>query len=138
MLTAVTKTAMRSELDENQSTFIRAPLYFAAGILASLLIFPAPFNYAAIVVVTLGDGIASIIGRMYGAHRIRFTGGKTLEGTAAGAACAFGGALIFVSPTTALVVTLVGMAVELIHLRISDNLTVPLLSGLMITVIGNP
>ncbi|MEW6604300.1 MAG: phosphatidate cytidylyltransferase, partial [Thermoproteota archaeon] len=106
-------------------------------VLASLLIFPAPFNYAAIAVVTLGDGFASIAGRLYGRNKIPYTGGKTVEGSAVGLVCAFAGAAIFVSPTTALIAATIGMTVELLQLRITDNLTVPLLSGLSISIIGN-
>jgi Dolichol kinase len=131
LFSAITKLAMRNDIgQENQNMFVKAPLYFAAGILASLLIFPAPFNYVAIAVVTLGDGFASVVGRMFGKHKIPHSGGKSLEGTTAGICCAFAGASIFVSPTTALVAALAGMAVELLQLRISDNLTVPFVSGL--------
>lgn len=137
-LTAITKMAMRNSAgEEKQSTFVKAPLYFAAGILASLLIFPAPFNYAAIAVVTLGDGFSSIVGRLYGRNKIPKTGGKTLEGTAAGFIFAFAGAAIFVSPTTAIIAATVGMVVELLPLRVTDNLTVPLMSGLSISITGN-
>lgn len=70
LFTAVTKMAMRNDNnDESQNVFVKAPLYFAAGILASLLIFPFPFNYVAITVVTLGDGFASVVGRMFGKHQ---------------------------------------------------------------------
>ncbi len=138
LLTSVTKMAMRDDRgNEKQSTFVKAPLYFAAGILASLLVFPAPFNYAAIAVVTLGDGFASIAGRLCGKHKIPYTGGKTVEGGTVGFVCAFAGAVVFVSPTTALIAATIGMAIELLPLRITDNLTVPLLSGLSISIIGN-
>lgn len=141
VLTAITKIAMRDANntadEEKQNTFVKAPLYFAAGILASLLIFPALFNYAAIAVVTLGDGFASIAGRLCGKNKIPKTGGKTVEGSAVGFICAFAGAAIFVSPATALIAALIGMTVELLQLRITDNLTVPLLSGLSISIIGN-
>lgn len=138
VLTAVTKMAMRDGAgEERQSTFVTAPLYFAAGILAALLIFPAPFNYAAIAVVTLGDGFASIAGRLYGRSKIPHTGSKTVEGSLAGLVCAFAGAAIFVSPTTALIAAVIGMAIELAPLRVTDNLTVPLLAGLSVSIIGN-
>lgn len=137
VFTTITKMAMRDSAEEKQNAFVRAPLYFAAGILASLLIFPAPFNYAAIAVVTLGDGFASVVGRLAGKTKIPHSGGKTLEGTAAGIVCALVGAMIFVSPATALTAALVGMTVELVQLRVSDNLSVPLSSGIVITVIGN-
>lgn len=82
MFTTITKTAMRGEDDagggEKQSAFIKGPLYFTAGILASLLIFPAPFNYVAIAVVTPGDGLSSVMGKMHGKNKIPHTGGKTI------------------------------------------------------------
>jgi dolichol kinase len=134
VLAAITKMAMRQG-DEKKGTFVIAPLYFAAGILASLLVFPEPLNHAAIAVVTLGDGAASVAGRLYGRHKI--AGGKTIEGTAAGLLCAFAGAALFVTPTTALAAAAIGMAVELLPLRVSDNLTVPLLAGLAATLAGN-
>lgn len=121
LFTAITKMAMREDIgEENQHGFVKAPLYFAAGILASLLIFPAPFNFVAIAVVTLGDGFASVVGRMFGKHKIPHSGGKSLEGTGAGVLCAFA-----------------GMAVELLPLRISDNLTVPFISGLTALVVSS-
>ena len=138
LLADITKMAMRNDFgEENQDVFVKAPLYFAAGILASLLIFPAPFNYVAIAVVTLGDGFASVVGRVFGKHKISHSGGKSLEGTTAGILCAFAGSLVFVSPTTALAAAFAGMAVELIQLHISDNLTVPFVSGLTGLLVGS-
>jgi dolichol kinase len=135
--TTITRIAMRDDNGhESQSTLVKEPVYFAAGILAALLIFPAPFNYAAIAVVTLGDGFSSIIGRLYGRNKIPYSGGKTLEGTAAGLAFAFAGCLIFVSPPIALIAASIGMITELLQLRVSDNLSIPLISGLALTIIG--
>jgi dolichol kinase len=136
ILTTITNLAMRTGRDEAGNTFVMAPLYFAAGILASLLVFPAPFNYVAIAVVTLGDGAAAIAGRIYGRTRIPCCHGKTLEGSVTGLACAFAGSLIFVSPLTALAAGAAGMLVELLPLRISDNLTMPLIAGLTAVLIA--
>ena len=134
IITTITNMAMRVDR-ENQTRFIAAPLFLAAGILSTLLIFPAPINYAAIAVVTLGDGSASIVGRMYGRNKIPFSNGKTVEGTAAGIICAFVGASLFVSPAMAITAALVGMIVEFLPLRINDNISVPLLAGLSIMII---
>jgi len=134
IITNITNMAMRAD-KENQTRFIVAPLFLAAGILSTLLIFPAPINYAAIAVVTLGDGSASIVGRMYGRNKIPFSNGKTVEGTAAGIICAFVGASLFVSPTMAITAALIGMIVEFLPLRINDNITVPLLAALSIVII---
>lgn len=130
VLTTITNLAMRkASNDEAGQRFVKAPLYFAAGILASLLIFPDPINFAAIAVVTLGDGAAAIVGRLYGKTRIPHLA-KTVEGTMAGLAFAFGGSLLFVSPVIALSAASVGMLTELLSWRISDNLTVPMMAGL--------
>lgn len=134
VLAAVTKIAARSESEEKEAKFVKAPLFFAAGILASLLIFPAPLNYAAIAVVALGDGLASVAGRMYGKHKIPHTGGKTVEGTAAGMACAFLGAALFAPPYIAAAAAAAGMAAELLPLRAGDNIIVPLLAGAAATL----
>ena len=134
IITTITNMAIRVD-KENQTRFIVAPLFLAAGILSTLLIFPAPINYAAIAVVTLGDGSASIVGRMYGKNKIPFSNGKTVEGTAAGIICAFIGALLFVSPTIAITAALIGMIVEFLPLRINDNISVPLLAALSMTLV---
>ncbi len=134
VITTITNMAMRVDR-EKQTRFIVAPLFLAAGILSTLLIFPEPINYAAIAVVTLGDGSASIVGRMYGRNKIPFSNGKTIEGTAAGIIFAFVGASLFVSPTMAVTAALIGMIVEFLPLRINDNITVPLLAALSIMII---
>jgi len=137
IFTTITRVAMRdADGHESQSTFVKEPLYFAAGILAALLVFPAPFNYAAIAVVTLGDGFASVIGRLYGRNRIPYSGGKTIEGTLAGLVFAFAGCLIFVSPTIAIIAATIGMVTEFLRLRVSDNLSIPMITGLALTIIG--
>jgi len=84
----------------------------------------------------LGDGFASVIGRLYGRNRIPYSGGKTIEGTAAGVVFAFAGCLIFVSPTIALIAATIGMITEFLQLRVSDNLSIPLITGLALTTIG--
>lgn len=130
VLTKITNLAVRSSHNgETESSFVRAPIYLAGGIVASLLIFPYPVSYVAIAAVTLGDGSAAIVGRLYGRIKIPYLN-KTIEGTVTGLVCAFAGSLVFVSPVTALVAAGVGMLVELVPWRISDNLTVPLLAGL--------
>ncbi len=137
VFTTVTKMATRNYGREKLDRFIASPLMLALGILATILIFPAPNSYCAIAVVTLGDGFASVVGRMYGKNRIPFSGGKTLEGTAAGILFAFVGGSFFVSPVIALTAAVFGMIVEFLPLRINDNVSVPLFAGLSITIIQN-
>ena len=117
---------------EDKYRIVMSPLYLAMGVMVSLLIFPEPINYAAIAVVTLGNGAASIVGKRYGRHCILCTG-KTVEGSVAGFVCATVGALVFIEWHLAILAAAVGMIVEMLCLRrINDNITVPLAAGFVI------
>jgi dolichol kinase len=121
--------ASQSELCQ----FTFAPLYFAIGILLTLVLFPPPANYAAIAVFTLGDSAASLVGRRISKKPMPFNRAKTLEGTLAGFSFALLAAAIFVDPQIALIGAAVGMLVEYLPLPINDNLLMPLTAGLVFT-----
>ena len=133
ILSSITwNAANKTELYE----FATSPIHFALGIAISLLIFPAPIRYVAITILTLGDGCAHLFGMKFGRTRLPFNKGKNLEGTIFGFLFAFLGAMIFVDPVRALIAAAVGMLVEGIPLPINDNLTMPLASGLILTLIS--
>ena len=133
VLSAITwNAANKTELYE----FATAPIHFAVGIAVSLLVFPSPICYVAIAVLTLGDGGAHIFGMKFGRTRIPYNKGKHLEGTLFGLVLAFFGALIFVDPTRALIAAACGMSIESLPLPLRDNLTMPLVSGLLLTLIS--
>jgi len=125
------KTARKPELYE----IATAPALFALGIILSLILFPAPINYVPIATLTLGDGFATIFGKTLGRTVLPLNKGKTLEGSAFGFIFAFSGALLFVNPTKALISSAIGILVELLPLPINDNLTIPLITGLALTLI---
>jgi phytol kinase len=109
--------------------FVTAPIFFAMGIIFSLLVFPPHVAYTAVVVLTFGDGFASVFGRIFGKTSLLFNRKKNLEGTICGFTCAFLGALLFVSPLQALVAAAVGMFAESLPLPVDDNLVTPLSAG---------
>jgi dolichol kinase len=115
--------------------FATSPISFALGIVFSLILFPAPTSYASIAILTLGDGFATIFGRKFGSIIFPFNKGKNLEGSVFGFLFASVGAMLFVDPVKALVGAAVGMLIECLPLPLSDNLTIPLASGLVLTVI---
>jgi dolichol kinase len=125
------RAANKPELYE----FATAPIFFALGIVLSLIIFPAPISYASIAILTLGDGFASIFGRKFGSVTFPFNKGKNLEGSIFGFLFASVGAMLFVDPIKALVGAAIGMLMECLPLPISDNLAVPIASGLALTMI---
>jgi phosphoserine phosphatase len=123
--------ATQSELFE----FTTAPIFFALGILLTLLIFPNPANNAAIAIFALGDSTASIFGRIYGKRALPFNRGKTLEGSTAGFIFAFLAGTFYIAPTKALMGAIVAMFIEYLPLPVNDNLITPLLTGAVLSII---
>lgn len=113
--------------------FVTAPIFFAVGIILSLLIFPTSIAYASIAVLTLGDGFASFFGKIFGKTPFSFNRKKKVEGSLFGFIFAFLGATLFVDPMKGLVAATVGMLAECLPSPIDDNLLVPLAAGLALT-----
>ena len=121
-------SASQSELCE----FTLAPIYFAAGILLTLLIIPSPASYAGIAIFTLGDSSASLVGGTLSKGSLPFNHSKTVEGTLVGFFFAFLAGSAFVAPWLALIGAAVGMLVEYLPLPVNDNLLMPLCAGLVL------
>lgn len=140
VFSAITKhAASQSEL----YGFAAAPLYYAFGIVLTLVLFPAPASSAAIAIFALGDSTASIFGGL-GSRRLPFNKGKTLEGSLAGFFFAFLAGIVFLFPLTApplpvpliaLIGAAIAMIIEYLPLPINDNVTIPLFTGLALTLI---
>lgn len=118
-----------------QYEFAAAPIFYALGIMLSLLIFRPSIGYASIAILTLGDGFAALFGGKSGKTLFPFNKAKCVEGSLFGFIIAFLGALFFVDPTSALVGATIGMLIECLPLPISDNLTIPLVSGVALSVL---
>lgn len=114
--------------------FATAPIFFALGILLTLLLFPSPANGAAIAIFALGDSAASIFGKAYGQKMLPLNKGKTLEGSLAGFMFALLAGMYFISPFRALLGALVAMTVEGLPLPLNDNLVTPLITGMALTL----
>ena len=132
-VSAVTRhAASQSELHG----FAAAPLYFAGGILFTLVAFHAPANYAAIGMFCLGDSTASLFGGLV-SNSLPFNKGKTWEGSLAGFFFAFLAGMLFLPthPLVALVGAAIAMTVEVLPLPINDNLLIPIITGAALTLL---
>lgn len=112
--------------------FAAAPIYFALGILLSLLLFPAQSSSGAIAIFAAGDSSASLFGG-FSKTMLPFNKGKSYVGSVAGFVFAFIAGSVFVAPWKALVGALVAMTVEAIPLPVNDNILMPLSAGLALT-----
>ena len=130
-ISAITRhAASQSEL----RGFAAAPLYFAFGILFTLLVFPAPASYAAIAMFCLGDSVASLFGGLISTS-LPFNKAKTWEGSLAGFFFAFLAGTFFVSPLLAFIGAAIAMTVEVLPLPVNDNVLVPVITGAALTLL---
>jgi HAD superfamily phosphoserine phosphatase-like hydrolase len=134
-LPLISTITRKAALPAERYGFATAPLYFAIGILITLLLFPAPVNGAAIAIFALGDSTASLFGGLISEKPLPFNKGKTLEGSIAGFFFAFLAGSFFVSPALALVGAAVAMAIESLPLPVNDNILMPLFTGLALMLI---
>ncbi len=129
----------------------KGSLYFLAGVLLTIKLFPKDIALLSIMILALGDSISTLVGINFGRTKqfINGSGTKLLEGTLAGVIAAFLGclALILLVPgfsvgiLQALAACIGAMIVESIDLQVNkqpvdDNIIVPLTAGVVITLIS--
>lgn len=132
LFSAVTRrAAIKPELYE----FVTSPILFALGITATLILFPVPINYSSIMILALGDGSATLLGKKFGRTVYPFNKRKRIEGSIFGFLLAFLGARLFVDPVRALIGAAAGMLVESLPIPVSDNLAIPIVSGMMMILV---
>ena len=125
----------RAAIKPERHEFASSPILFATGVMFSLFLFPTPINYVSVAVLTLGDGFATVFGRIIGRTVFPFSKGKMVEGSIFGFLFALLGALLFVNPIKALTAATTGMIVEFLPLPVNDNLTIPIVSGLSLMLL---
>jgi dolichol kinase/phosphoserine phosphatase len=131
LISQVTRlAASQSELNG----FAAAPLYFAFGILFTLVVFPSPASGAAIAMFCLGDSAASLFGGLISTS-LPFNKRKTWEGSLAGFFFAFLAGTFFVSPLLALIGAAIAMTIEVLPLPVNDNVLVPIVTGAALTML---
>ena len=108
--------------------------YLLFGYLLTVLLFPMEIAVCAMIILSVGDSFAAIVGKSFPIWNI---GGKTLSGTLSGIFVSFLFSL-FVVPGLPIMVILVGavfgMVVELFSNRLNDNFLIPVLSGLIMFI----
>lgn len=112
----------------------RGAFYFYLASAVSLFLFSQTVALLSITVLALGDSFSTAVG-IFGKRRIFYNRKKTWEGTFAGFAAAFAGCFL-INPYLALPAALAGMTVESLPMEIDDNLTIPILTGIALSVIA--
>ncbi len=98
---------------------IGAHLYFAIAALINVLLFPMQIAISTIIVATISDALAAIVGKSLGRHR--FKNGKSIEGSAAFFLSALLVFYFFVPLPLAIVGAIAGTVVEFFNVPPNDN-----------------
>ncbi|MCK4669604.1 MAG: hypothetical protein KAT43_00250 [Nanoarchaeota archaeon] len=115
----------------------RGPLLLLVGCFIALFIFEYNTALAAIMILAIGDSFTNIFGP-FGKMKTKLHRKKFLEGTIAGIIGATLGAMLFVPFGIAFVATLVAMFAELVDLEkyyLDDNILIPVVAGLIMTLL---
>jgi len=107
-------------------------ILFFFGIGFSLLVFPLKIAILSVIVVSVGDSLSTLVGVHWGRHKTKINPKKSWEGTLGGFLGAFVVCLIFTNLWMAIIAAGVGMIMELLPVRINDNLLIPFSVGIVI------
>jgi len=116
--------------------FVLGPVTLGIGAMLALVLYPNPAASIAIYALAFGDGLSSLVGRMFGTIRIPFTGGKSVEGSLT---------CFFAVLTSAYALTgdfaksallaLIATVVEALPSKDMDNILLPVVTGIFAVMI---
>jgi len=117
--------------------FVLGPVTLGIGAMLALLLYPAPAAFLAIYALAFGDGLASVIGKLFGS--VEIIGGKTVEGSLACFVAVFA---VTIGLTrhfgTAVLIAGTATILELLPSDDMDNIILPIGVGLMATLLLIP
>lgn len=117
------------EKDRNQ---LNASTYFLLSSFITILLFKREVAVVAILFMSLGDPAAAITGNRFGKTAIF---GKTLEGSLGCFIFCFFVSLLFFDIWVSLAAALAATLIELLPLKLDDNLLIPPVSGAVLTLL---
>jgi phytol kinase len=112
--------------------FVLGPVMLALGVILTALIFDPVSAQIGITALALGDGLASLVGKLCGKICIPFTKGKTLMGSLSCFIAIFLSTLCITrSLAPSLIIAFSGTLIELIPIKDVDNILIPLSLALL-------
>lgn len=109
---------------------------FFLAISLALLFFPLNISSIAIVVLVIGDSIATIVGIHYGKHKLPYNRRKSLEGSLSGLVASFLACMVLANPLTAFLAASIGIIVESLPIPVNDNISIPVSVAVFLFILG--
>ena len=136
IITRLTKAASRTR---DRDRPVLGPITLGLGALLCLMLYPEPAASVGIYALAFGDGMSSVVGKLFGRITLPFTGGKTLEGSLAAFVAIFWAAWwVGHDPVLALGVAAAGTLMEALPVEDLDNLVIPLGTALVFSLLALP
>jgi phytol kinase len=115
----------------------KGAIFFVAGTLAVLVLFPKEIALASIMILAFGDSLAHLFGSFFGKVHHPWNTYKMIEGTIMGFLAGGVAASVFVPWTQAFIASGVAMFIEGFEVKFGkkafdDNLLVPLVAGVVL------
>ncbi|MDA8410670.1 MAG: phosphatidate cytidylyltransferase [Treponema sp.] len=133
LVSRVTALAARRR---DSGKYVMGPVTLGLGAMLSLLLYPNPAASIAIYALAFGDGLSSLIGKLFGTVRLPFTGGKSLEGSLTCMLAVFVAAFaVSGEALQSLAIAVFATIVEAMPLKDLDNIALPVLTGALATLL---
>lgn len=132
-ITRLTRMASRTR---DRDKAVLGPITLGLGALLCLMLYPEPAASVGIYALAFGDGLSSVVGKLFGRIVLPFTGGKTLEGSLAAFLAIYWAAWgASRDPLLSLSVAGFGTLLEALPLEDMDNLVIPLGTALVFSAL---
>lgn len=126
-ISSITRFAARTR---DGNGFVFGPVTLALGVIITLAVFPLSAARIGIWAVAFGDGLASLVGKIYGQTQLRIVKDKTIAGSIACFSAVFFASIYATgSISHALIFAVVATLLEALPLKNFDNIVIPLCSA---------
>jgi dolichol kinase len=120
--------------ERDMGRFVLGPITLGLGAMLALMLYPEPAAAIAIYALAFGDGLASLVGKMFASPSLPGLRGKTFSGSLACFSAVFIVTLIATSRLPeSLAVAAIATSIEALPLGNFDNLAIPFVVGLAAT-----
>jgi dolichol kinase len=127
VISRVTSLAARRR---DAGKFVLGPVTLGIGAMLALTLYPNPAASVAIYSLAFGDGLSSLVGKLFGTIRLPFTGGKSLEGSLTCFLAVFVSAFALTGKALpSMVVAFLATITEAMPLKDLDNIILPFVAG---------
>ncbi len=136
LINSIFKRYFSSMLRKSESDGeVTGATWLLSSYLITIIIFPKPIAIAALIFLSIGDSIAAMVGNIFPFFSI---GNKHITGSIAGIIISYLVVLSINQDLQQLVIfygAIAAMTIELIPIRINDNITIPLFSGTVMEIL---